>query len=270
MCLRVFLQGVYSSTTKRMSSQLHSMNLLPTLQPYGELKTAFGYAASSDILSPFDYKGTETAAASVLAATGENAPIDWVLVELRDALDPSKRRAAAAGLLQSNGDVVDAATGSPVLPIMNAADGLYYVMVRHRNHLAVTTATPVSISRGNPLTVDFTLSATRTYGSDARLESNGVSLMWVGDTNNSNTIIANGPGSDSSVLLGAVLVAPENKAVNTSYKLRGYYSTDFNQDGMTVYTGPGNDINLLLGNILLHPGNTTFSANFIVRGGSPL
>ncbi|MEB4592206.1 choice-of-anchor L domain-containing protein [Candidatus Thiothrix sp. Deng01] len=268
--VRVFLQGVYSSTTKRMSSQLHSMNLLPTLQPYGELKTAFGYAASSDILSPFDYKGTETAAASVLAATGENAPIDWVLVELRDALDPSKRRAAAAGLLQSNGDVVDAATGSPVLPIMNAADGLYYVMVRHRNHLAVTTATPVSISRGNPLTVDFTLSATRTYGSDARLESNGVSLMWVGDTNNSNTIIANGPGSDSSVLLGAVLVAPENKAVNTSYKLRGYYSTDFNQDGMTVYTGPGNDINLLLGNILLHPGNTTFSANFIVRGGSPL
>lgn len=269
--LRAWLQGAYKSTDKMMRGDLHRLGLMPHLQPYGELKTAFGYATSSDMVSPFDYKGTETASAAVLAATGGDAPVDWVLVELRNVFDPGKRVAVAAGLLQRDGDIVDAATGSKVLPVSNADDGLYYIAIRHRNHLAVMTKEPVSVSRGVPAAVDFTALATKVYDSvGARLESSGVALMWAGDANNSNTIIASGPGSDNSVLLGAILVAPENTNVNAAFRLPGYYSTDFNLDGVTLYTGPNNDINLMLGNILMHPSNASFSGNYIIRGEAPL
>ena len=269
--LRVWLQGAYQSSTKLMRGDLHRLGLMPHLQPYGELSTAFGYATSSGMVSPFDYKGKETASAAVLAATGGDAPVDWVLVELRHVFDPGKRVAVAAGLLQRDGDIVDATTGSTDLPIFNAADGLYYVMVRHRNHVAVMTETPVTLKRIVPGVVDFTASATKVYGGTmARLENGSTALMWAGDANNSNTIIASGPGSDTSVVLGAILVAPENTNVNAAFRLPGYYSTDFNLDGSTLYTGPSNDINLMLGNILMHPGNASASGNYIIRGESPL
>ncbi|OQX12483.1 MAG: hypothetical protein BWK73_14855 [Thiothrix lacustris] len=269
--LRVWLQGAYKSADKMMRGDLQRLGLMPALQPYGELSTAFGYATSSGMVSPFDYKGTETASAAVLAATGGDAPVDWVLVELRNVFDPGKRVAVAAGLLQRDGDIVDATTGAKELPIFNAADGLYYVMVRHRNHLAVMTETPITVKRVTPAVVDFTAPATKVYGgATTRLENGGMALMWAGDANNSNSIIANGPGSDNSVLLGAILVAPENTNVNAAFRLPGYYSTDFNLDGATLYTGPNNDINLMLGNILMHPGNASTSGNYIIRGEAPI
>jgi hypothetical protein len=93
--------------------------------------------------------------------------------------------------------------------------------------------------------------------------------MWSGDANNSNTAIANGPGSDANVLLGAILVSPSNNGVNVAFKLDGYYASDLNMDGSTVYTGPGNDLNLLLGNVLLYPGNTSTSSNYVIQGSVP-
>ncbi len=268
---RVWLQGAYHASTKMMRGDLHRLGLMPHLQPYGELKTAFGYATSSGMASPFDYKGKETAASAVLNATGGDAPVDWVLVELRHAFDPGKRVAAAAALLQRDGDIVDATTGATDLTIFNAVEGLYYVMVRHRNHLAVMTETPVMLKPLTSTVIDFTASATKVYGgTTARLENSGTALMWTGDANNSNTIISSGHGSDTSVVLGAILVAPENTKVNAAFRLPGYYSTDFNMDGTTLYTGPSNDINLMLGNILLHPGNTHSAGNYILRGEAPI
>lgn len=118
--------------------------------------------------------------------------------------------------------------------------------------------------------VDFTSPSTNTYGGDtARLQGSGVALMWSGDANNSNSAIASGPGSDASVILGAILVSPGNNGVNVAFSLNGYYASDLNMDGSTVYTGPGNDLNLLLGNILLHPGNITFSSNYVIQGAVP-
>ncbi len=267
---KALLQGAYDASTGLMRADLHSLGLLPSLQPYGELKTAFGYATSSDMASPFDYTGKETLTDSVINASGNDAMVDWVLVELRDATDPSQRIAAAAAVLQSDGDIVDAATGSTTLPIEYAQPGNYYVMVRHRSHLAVMSAAPVAVGVDNPPTLDFSDASSEMYGgSAARLISGNIALMWVGDTNNSNTAIAIGPGSDSSVILGAVLVAPENVKVNAAYRLNGYYATDLNMDGSTIYTGPNNDINLLLGNVLVHPNNVTGSMNFIIRGKAP-
>lgn len=267
--VRALLNGAYNSATGLMTDDLNRKKLLPTLQPYGELKTAFGYGNSASTVSPFDYKGTETASAAVMSATGGDAPVDWVLVELRDMLDPTIRRATTAAILQRDGDIVDAASGSPNLTLLNTSDGDYYVAVRHRNHLGVMTAAPRRLTTKSIL-LDFTHPGVKVYGgSKARIESSGIALLWSGDTNNSNTIILSGPGSDSSVILGSVLVAPENTLVNTNYRLPGYYATDLNMDGSVIFTGPDNEINLLVGSVLLHPDNVLSNANFIVSGTLP-
>lgn len=264
--LRAFLNGAYNSSTGMMNDDLHKRGYLPTMQPYGDLKTAFGYGNSNSTISPFDYKGTETMSTAVQTATDGNAPVDWVLVELRDAFDPSIRKSTMAGILQRDGDIVDAETGSTKLKILNTPDGNYYVVIRHRNHLAVMTAAPLSLTT-NSSTIDFTLPDTKVYGGyAARLQSNTVALMWSGDTNNSNSVILNGPGSDNSVILGSILVAPENTQVNANYLLQGYYATDLNMDGAVVFSGPGNEINLLIGTVLLYPDNVDGNANYIVRG----
>ena len=270
LSLKVLLQGAYRSATKLMADDLNRLNLLPVLQPYGSLSTAVGFTDSAEVAVPFDYTGKETMSEVVKAASNANAPVDWVLVELRDVYDPGKRRAATAAILQRNGNVVDPVTGSPFITISNAKAGLYYVMVRHRNHLAVMTEMPVSIGEMGNTNIDFTQTSTAVYGkSFARYEAGELAFMWAGDTNNSNSLISAGAGSDASVILGALLLDAKNSGYNAAYRLQGYYATDLNLDGVSVYTGPNNDTNLLMGNVLLHPGNSTFSGNYIVQGEAP-
>jgi hypothetical protein len=70
-------------------------------------------------------------------------------------------------------------------------------------------------------------------------------------------------------MLGALLIAPENTLVTTHFKMKGYYATDLNLDGLTVFSGPGNDLNLLFGNIMVHPLNDNANANFVIYGAVP-
>jgi len=254
--VRGFLQGAYDPASGTMRDDLRALGLLPAGQPFADPVVSLGYA------------GTESAAPALLAATGSAAPTDWVLVELRDATAPKTRVAARAGLLQRGGGVMDAQFGDTVLALKDVPAGSYYVTLRHRNHLGVMSAAPLALSPTST-TVDFTLPATPVYGTDARLDGGGVSLMWAGDANNSNSLIANGPGNDTNVVLGNVLMAPANLLTNSNYRLGGYYATDLNMDGTTLFSGPNNDVNLLLGNVLLHPANAATAANYIVNGGIP-
>lgn len=254
--VRGFLQGPYASKDGQMNDNLRTLGLIPSAQPYGETGT------------PFVHKGTETASPAQLALTGNNAPVDWVLVELRDPTTPKTRVAAIAGLLQRDGDVVNASTGSPSLILEGISTGQYYVTLRHRNHLGVTTATPLTLS-STPTRVDFTQAATAMLGNHERLLSSNVALLWAGDANGNDGIIANGPSNDTNVVLGKVLTHPSNTLTNSNFRLGGYHVTDLNLDGVSLFSGPGNDINLLLGNVLLHPGNGSVAANYILQGTLP-
>ncbi|MEZ5480060.1 MAG: hypothetical protein R3E95_22040, partial [Thiolinea sp.] len=172
--------------------------------------------------------------------------------------------ARKAGLVQRDGDVIDAGTGIDKLEFEGVTPGNYYVSVKHRNHLGTMTAGLVELKATPPL-VDFTLPTTPVYGNYARIESKGYALLWAGNANSNKNLIANGPDQDTSILLGDVLVAKANSSFSTNYILEGYRATDLTLNGETVFAGPGNDVNLLLGNVLLHPGNSTFSANFIIQ-----
>lgn len=268
LSVRAILQGAYNSSTGLMSDDLRRLNYLPKQQPYGSLSDSFGYTNSPYAVSPFGHLGKETLSDSIYAATGNDAVVDWVLIELRDPNAPEKRLMTHASILQRDGDLVDGKTGAKEILIHDVKPGNYYVAIDHRNHMGAMTATPIALSSVSTL-VDFSSPKTATYGKNAQLTNTKVAMLWSGDVNNSNTIISNGPGSDLNVTLGALLIAPGNTGVNTAYLMPGYFATDVNLDGTTIYAGPNNDTNVILGNVLLHPENTTFNANFILNGTVP-
>ncbi len=248
--VRALLQGAYDSNTALMSAELNTLGLLPNKQPYQ-------YA-------PFNHAGTETLSTMLKETTGNNAVVDWALVDLRTSVNTIV--ASRAVMLQRDGDLVDSQTGSTNLHFANIKAGNYYISVRHRNHLGVMSASPVSLDNNAKL-INFAASSTAVRGEETRALNGKVALMWAGDINGSNTLTANGPGNDVTSLLSGVITSTDNLQGNTNHILSGYLATDLNFDGKTLFTGPGNDTSLLVGNILLHPLNTGFAANYIVRGG---
>lgn len=250
--VRGFLQGAYSSTDGMMHDKLRAAGAIPTAQPYA---------------SHFAYAGAEATTAELLATTGADAPVDWVLVEVRDVLNPAIRVAAKAALIQRDGDVVDPQTGSTNLKVEGVDAGMYQVSLRHRNHLGVMGAAPLALSVTSTL-VDFTLPTTSVAGNNARLEGDGVSLLWAGDANFDDSIISSGNKNDTNVILASVMFS-DGANNNVNYRLEGYYTSDLNLDGVTLYAGPSNDVNVLLGNILLHPGNDKLVTNYIIIGTLP-
>lgn len=252
--VRGFLQGAFNSTTSLMRDTLRTKTLIPTTQPYGTL---------------LSYTGTETLDPALLTTTGNNAIIDWVMVEFRDAATPHVTPYRFAAVIQSDGDVVNPTTGSNTFDINAIPDGNYFISLRHRNHLGVTTAAPIAFDYVSTKLVDFTLPATLTMGTDAQISSGTVNLMWVGDINQDDSAIANGPDNDLSNLLGGVITASNNPKYNTNYMYSGYRSSDLNMDGFSIFAGPNNDTNILIGNVLMHPVNTTYSSNYVVRGTIP-
>lgn len=251
--VRAFLQGAYVAADGKMRDSLREADLLPLAQPY----------------AGWGYTGTETTTSTILATSGDNAPVAWVLLELRDSADPQTVVASKAALLQRDGDVVAAADASATVSFPGVAAGNYYLTLRHRNHLGIMTAVPLAFS-GTPVAVDFANPATPVYGdADIRLLSGSNSLLPTGDASNDNRLIAAGPETDKNAVLGVVLISAENVDANTNFQHSGYNVTDLNMDGKTIFAGPNNDINILLGNVLLDAGNTTASTNYIVRGSLP-
>ena len=80
----------------------------------------------------------------VLSATGPDAIVDWVVVELRDKNDNTSILHSRAALLQADGDVVDVDGFSPVS--ISAPSDSYHIAVLHRNHLGVMSAAPIALT----------------------------------------------------------------------------------------------------------------------------
>jgi hypothetical protein len=165
----VMLEGAYDNASNSMTDNLRAGNLIPGTEPY----TGLGYNHVGG--------GGETVPASVLATTGSDAIVDWVIVELRDKTNPTVIVATRAALMQRDGDVVDT-DGVSDVTFNNAVPDLYYVVVRHRNHLGVMTGATLDLFNNQTLTVDFTNPSTPTYGnSSQKLIVNGRSLLYGGD-----------------------------------------------------------------------------------------
>ena len=228
LSLKVFLEGPFVGATGLMSDALRTAGLLPLQEPY----SALGY-------SHVGGGGGEQTPAAVLAVSGNNAIVDWVVVELR-LLDVNVRFETRSALLQRDGDVVAMDGVSPLA--FNVGAGSYHVSVKHRNHLGVMTATPLSFS-GAAASFDFTAGASAVFGTDARKIIGSARVLWAGDVSFNGQLKYTGAANDRDPILSRI-----GGVVPTNF-ISGYLSEDVNMDGVVRYTGSGNDRDSILQNI---------------------
>lgn len=232
--LKALLQGPYVPASGLMSTGLNDAGLLPLTEPY----SALGYVHRGG-------GGGETTSAAVLAVTGPERVVDWVVVELRDKNTPSTVVATRSCLLRRNGTIVDMDGVSDVTFQGLQADQ-YYVAVRHRNHLGIMTASARPLSAIGSL-IDLSNGSVATYGgSEATVLVGTGRCLWAGDANMNGSLKYTGPMNDRDPMLVRV-----GGTVPTAI-FSGNALEDVNMDGLVKYTGTGNDRDLLLSNI----GNT--------------
>ena len=219
-----FLEGPYGAGPL-MSDGLRAASLIPSTEPY----TALGFTNIGG--------GGETVNASVLTTTGNDAIVDWVFVELRGAAPTYTVLATRCALIQRDGDIVDVDGSSPVN--FDIAAGSYYVVVRHRNHLGVMSASTVAIG-GTAGTCDLRSTSTSTYGTGAQHTVGAANAMWMGDCNTNGTVLYAGSGNDRDMVLARIGGVIPTTVVN------GYFLEDANLDGQVKYSGSANDRDLIL------------------------
>lgn len=224
--VRVLLDGPYDATNQLMADSLRVQGLLPLEEPY----TAMGYTLSAPA----------TTSPSILATSGGDGVVDWVLVELRDANDPTQVIETRAGLLQRDGDVVRP-DGSQFMAFCSPGNQQYHISVRHRNHLACMTANPPGLGP-LPASVHFS-EGYGTYGSVALRQRAGVLLLWAGNALNDGSILYTGGSNDRDAVLLAI-----GGSIPTN-TVPGYRLEDVNLDGVVKYSGTNNDRDVILSTI---------------------
>lgn len=228
---RCILEGPYKASTGLMNDNLRTLDLLPATEPY----TALGYAHVGG--------GAESTSPAVLAIAGNDAVVDWVVLELRDEVDPSIIVASRCALLQRDGDVVDVDGTSAVSFSMSS--GNYHIAMRHRTHLGTMTLGSVSVTT-TPVLVDLSSTSTATFGSNARKSITGAfptEALWAGDASFDHLLRYAGTNNDRDLILTRIGgVIPTNS-------VSGYHPEDVNLDGAVKYAGEGNDRDLILQNI---------------------
>ncbi len=241
---KVMLGGAFDSNTNLMYDSLRQKNLIPLAEPYTALNN-FNHQARG---------GGEMIKASILDTIGNNAIVDWVMLELRDKNKPSKSIASKSALIQRDGDIVGL-DGASVIEFRTAYTGDYYVAVRHRNHAGVMTASPVTLGN-NLTTIDFTTSATPTFGSNSQINVSGTTMMWSGDASGDGLVKYNGWANDRVGILSELgYINPDSVITNK------YSSNDINMDGFVKYNGVANDREIILNHIGLTSLNNFQSGN---------
>jgi hypothetical protein len=188
--LKLFLEGPYGGSS--MSTALNTAGVIPLVEPY--------------TTSPWNYTGYESVA-SIPAGV-----VDWVLVELRTGTASSTKVATRAALLKSNGSIVDLDGTSPVV-FAGVPTGSYYIVVRHRNHLAAMSASAVALSSSSA-PYDFRSGLSQYYGGDAKDLGGGEFGLYAGDGNADGGVY----GEDYTLY-------------RTSQGEEGYEAADYSMDG---------------------------------------
>ncbi len=187
---KVFLEGPYVAADDSMTTTLCPDNddVIPTTSPYSDGRT----------VDPIPSDVT-----------------DWIFVKLRSTAEGAAVDSCSF-FLKSNGNIVDDDGTTSYVP-MDASEGDYFIVVEHRNHLTVMSASAQSLTSGSSTLYDFSTGTDKYYGADAALLETGVYGMYAGDTNGSG-IVTN---SDKTSIISDL---------NSS----GYYDADANCSGVVT------------------------------------
>jgi hypothetical protein len=159
--IKVFLEGPYHASGDTMGLSLNAAGQIPKTSPYS------ADPRSVTALPP--------------------GVVDWILVQLRNKADTSET-ASRSVFLKKDGVVV-ADDGIETKIDLNAVEGAYFIVIRHRNHLAVMSADTVGLSTNPSIVYDFTDAGSKAFGTGGMKEIEaGVWGMWAGDTDFSGSI----------------------------------------------------------------------------------
>lgn len=220
---KVLLGGAVDWTTGIMRDNLRQASLIPTTEPYSGL---WGFTLENS---------GATAASSLLSATGAQAIVDWVLLELRNNDAGNTVAARRAALVRANGEIVST-TGENQIAFATNPVGKRLV-IRHRNHLGAMTAATLTASGQ---VVDFTSASTALYGTNALKVSGSYRALWPGDVNSDGGVLYTGTGNDRDPVLSTI---GGQVATNT---VTAYSRSDVNLDGVVKYSGADNDRDIVL------------------------
>ena len=131
---KIFLEGAYNSNTGQMSTALHSD--LPLTSPYSE-----------------DARTVNSISVDV---------VDWILVQLRETATGTAITSKSAFLHKDGRIVTDDGTSGEIE--LNAPAGNYYIVIKHRNHLAVMSKNAISLNSTSSTLYDFTTGSEQFYG----------------------------------------------------------------------------------------------------------
>ena len=180
---RVVLEGAADPAydggpaSRPMRAALHAGGLLPDAQPYGPAYAGTDLAYGIEVVFPEGY----------LEAFPDI--VDWVMVELRDPVADSVV-AKRVALLLRDGRVVDL-DGQSAVGFVGLSGPEFVVAVRHRNHLPLVSAGPVSFLNDTATgTVDFTLPGAAA-GTAAVEVAAGVWAAGSGDLDHDGDVDAN-------------------------------------------------------------------------------
>ncbi len=157
---KVFLEGPYDAANDNMTTSINSS--IPLISPYTEDARMVGSIPSTIT--------------------------DWVLVQLRSTADGSTV-ASRSTFLRNDGHIV-ADDGTTEYISMDANPGDYYIVIRHRNHLAVMSDEVHTLATEGSTLYDFTSGLDKYYGGNAAVLESGVYGMWAGDPNCSGGVNA--------------------------------------------------------------------------------
>ncbi|MDM7925672.1 MAG: dockerin type I domain-containing protein [bacterium] len=187
-----FLQSGYDPDTGKLSTGLRDAGLVPLQSPY-----------------PEDPRTVKAVPAGV---------VDWVLAEIRSTADgPAVDQVSV--FLNEDGELVSDLGTTPKFA-MDAPDGDYYLVIRHRNHLPVMSRDKIHLVKGNSTLYPFADDPTRYTGENAATElETGVWGLWAGDINRDGQVTT----MDYTAWYNSARLGES-----------GYLATDVNQDGQVT------------------------------------
>jgi hypothetical protein len=153
LALKAYLEGPFSGGA--MKTTLNPV--LPLSHPFNPALPYFG-----NPMPDWYYTG-----AGSVAAIPNADIVDWVLIDVRDAVDaasatPATSIARFPAFIAENGAITDL-TGASKPDLTNAITNNLFVAVYHRNHVGIMNAVPIPYAMG-VYSYDFTTGATQVYG----------------------------------------------------------------------------------------------------------
>ena len=187
--IKAWLEGPYDVVSHSMKTTLRDNSWIPNQSPYD--------------------------ADPIVVDSIPSNIADWILVELRETADGSAVSSKSM-FLESDGDIIDTTGAAPEFPYLNVGD--YFVVVLHRNHLAIMSklAHTFVAKSGSLSTIDLR-NFENVYGGENSVKEleTGAWGLYTGDADGN----------------GQIQTTDKNKYWRPQAGLSGYRSGDFNMDG---------------------------------------